>query len=229
MIVFSLILSCCSTENAQKETLNGDPLADGTPTYYVNEKNMNGALLHSTRLTQDGRTVEEYEYSYTYDINGKLTVIRKTDLNSGNYLETYFDRFKTKTQEINFNADGKIKNKREYSKNGCVKKSYIYKNGSETGYVLYDYYSDKQLKNETIYTLDGKTVRTTTYYKNKLLYQIKDYDDGGMIEKITKYAYKGETLAKESLYDGDFNLYRVTDYTKNPPVITEYEKAAESG
>lgn len=229
MIVLSLVLSCCTTENTQKETVNAEPLTDGTATYYENEKDMNGKLLHSTRYTKDGRIVEEYEYSYTYDINGKLTTIRKTDLNSGNYLETYFDRFKTKIGETVFSSDGQIKNKRDFMENGCVKKSYIYKNGAQTGYILYDYYSDKQLKNETVYALDGKTVKMTTYYKNKLLYQIKDYDKSGMIEKIAKYSYKGETLIKESLYDGEFSLYRTTDYSKNPPVVTDYEKTAESG
>ena len=229
VIVLSLILSCCTTEQHHKETLNADPLTDGTPTYYVNEKNMNGALIHSTRLTKDGRTVEEYEYSYIYDINGRLTTVKKTDLDSCNYIEINYDRFKTKTDEISFTSDGKIKNKREFMKNGCVRKSYIYQNGEETGYVLYDYYSDKQLKNKTVYTLDGKNVRITTYYKNKLLYQIKDFDGNGMIEKITKYSYKGETPVKESVYDGNFNLCRTTDYTKNPPVVTNYEKnTAES-
>ena len=92
MIVLSLVLSCCTTENTQKETVNAEPLTDGTATYYENEKDMNGKLLHSTRYTKDGRIVEEYEYSYTYDINGKLTTIRKTDLNSGNHLYKYDSR-----------------------------------------------------------------------------------------------------------------------------------------
>ena len=194
VIVLSLVLSCCTTENTQKETVNAEPLTDGTATYYENEKDMNGKLLHSTRYTKDGRIVEEYEYSYTYDINGKLTTIRKTDLNSGNYIETYFDRFKTKIDETVFNSDGQIKNKREFMENGCVKKSYIYKNGAQTGYILYDYYSDKQLKNETVYALDGKTVKMTTSDPDRfgrMEYSKYEYDTEGRLTKQTDVGFDG--------------------------------------
>ncbi|MCQ2480234.1 MAG: hypothetical protein MJ120_06280 [Clostridia bacterium] len=216
-------MSCCNTENRRKETVKGEPLADGTGTYYINEKNDSELLLHSTRYDENDNVIEEYDFAYSYDLNGRIVGIRKTDCETGKALETVYDRFKTKTEEISYSSDGIITDKKDFMKNGCVKKRHIYNGGNETGYVLYDYYSDNKVKNETEYGMNGRAVKMKTYYKNKLLYQIKDFDSGGMISRIRKYSYKGDILAKESFYDADFNLYQVKDYSKSPPAITYYK------
>lgn len=235
IIALCLVLSCCNTENRRKETVKGEPLTDGTATYYINEKNDSELLLHSTRYDENDKVIEEFEFIYSYDLNGRIVGIRKIDCETGKVLETVYDRFKTKTEEISYNKNGAITDKKDFLKNGCVKKRHIYSGGNETGYVLYDYYSDNQVKNETEYSMNGRAVKMKTYYKNRLLYQIKDFSSSGMISRITKYSYKGDILTKESVFDADFNLYQVTDYSKNPPVITHYkngepvkEKSAES-
>ena len=219
VIIMSFALCCCKTEKTEKIKQKASPLKDGTETYYVNEYDINKNLIHSSRYTSYDRIIEEYEYSYTYDLNGKLFKIIKKDAKNGCYTETIFNKFRNKTEEISYNKNKVILNRKEFMKNGNIKKKVNYKNGSETGYILYDYYSDNQLKNATEYSVDGKAVKITTYYKNKLLYQIKQFNKDGMIEKITKYSYNGDKLTKKSIYDSEFNLVQVTDYTKNPPEI----------
>ena len=226
MIILSFILCCCG-ENLRKETVKGKPLPDGSETYYIIEKNDKDLTVHSTRFDENDEIIEEYEYSYSYDISGKLTVIKKINVRTGSREETVYDKYKNKTEEIFYNSDGIVTGRKEYLKNGNVKKTYIYKNGKETGYTLFDYYTDNQLKSETVYSISGKTVKITTYYKNRQLYQIKDFDKSGMVEKITKYFYKGDNLVKISLYDGEFNLYQSTDFSTDPPKITKYENGTE--
>ncbi|MCQ2470888.1 MAG: hypothetical protein MJ147_02505 [Clostridia bacterium] len=223
IIILCFILSCCNTENTRKETIKGEPLSDGTATYYINEKNDSEQLLHSTRYDENDNVIEEYEFKYSYDLNGRIVGIRKTDVETGKCYETVYDRFKTKTEEITYSSNGVIIDKKDFLKNGCVKKAHIYNGGNETGYIIYDYYTDNQVKNETEYDIGGRAVKMTTYYKNRLLYQIKDFDKEGMICKITKYSYKGDVLIKESLFDADFNLYQVTDFSKSPPNVTRYK------
>lgn len=236
IVILSFLLCCCKTEYIRTEKVKCNPLSDGTGTYIVNEYNNDDLKIHSVRYTENGNEIEEYEYSYFYDINGRICKIKENDLINDCYKETEYDKFKKKTTETVYSDNGSIIEKRDYLSNGNIRKTYMFKDGKETGYILYDYYSDNQLKNETEYSSDGKTVKMITYYKNKVLYQIKEFGKDGMIDKIRKYSYKGDKLVKESLYDSEFNLTKTTDYEKNPPEIIKYkdgkqinERTAENG
>lgn len=147
-----------------------------------------------------------------------------TDVISGEYSETYYNKFKEKTEKLFYYKNEKLYCKYDFFKNGKIKKKYKYSKGIECGYVLYDYYTDNQLKSESEYNKDGKTKSIKTYYKNKLLYQIKEFDETGFVSKIIKYTYKNDTVSKKSVYDGDFNLVQVTDYTKSPTETTKNDK-----
>lgn len=209
----SFVLSCCSEKNTEINRA-GEALSDGTKTYYIDEYDASEHKIHSTRYKENGSKIEEYNYSYSYDINGNLYSVSETDVNTGKSVETIYNKYKQKTFEITYDKEKRVTEQKEFMKNGNIKKKTLFSNGSETGYILYDYYADNQLKNKTEYSVNGKTLKITTYYKNNLLYQIKEFDKNGMVERITKYSYKGDKLYKKSVYDSDYNLSSTIDYSK---------------
>lgn len=215
MIILSLTLCCCKTEKTVKEKVKGVPLSDGSETYYINEIDDSGMKIRSTRYNCKDKIIEEYEYYYLMDLNGKLSKITEKNMKTNSIKETYYNKFKVKTYEISYNTKSEIINKKEFLKNGNIKKSVNYTNEKETGYIVFDYYSDNKIKNETEYSETGIVVRNKTYYKDGTVYQIKEFDGNGMINKIIKYNYKNNKLIKISEYNGDFELISVKDYSKN--------------
>lgn len=223
VIILSFALCCCNREQISKEKLQGEPLEDGTETYYINLLDENDLIIKSSHYDADDNLLDEHTYDYTLDLNGRKIKCVDTDTKTKERIETLFDKFKVKTTEIYYNADGAITDKKEFSANLNVKKSYTYSDGEETGYILYDYYGDNQLKTKTLYSLDGLTVNITTYYKGGLLYQIKEFDKNGLISKITKNTYQGEKLVKKTVFNGDFMPVESWDYKKSPAVHTVYK------
>ncbi len=215
--MLSFLLSCCSVEQTKTVCEDGPALKDGTKTRYVNVLNEYSQIIRSTHLDENNNVLDEYEFEYTYDLNGKTLQCRKTDTKSGEYVETRYDKFKNKTFETYYDSESRITKKVEFALSGAVKRTFLYTDGAETGYIIYDYYSDGQIKNESEYAKSGRTVKITTYYKNKLLYQIKEFGADGFVSKITKYSYKGDKLIKESVFNSDFELTETVDHTVDPP------------
>lgn len=229
VILLSFVLSCCSVSQTKTVREDGAALEDGTKTYYVNILNEYSQVIKSTHLNEDNEVLDEYEYEYTYDINGRTLKSRKLDTLTGEYTETEYDKMKNKTFETYFNKESQPVKRLEYSQSGGIKRTFLYSDGKENGYILYDYYSDGQVKNESEYSQSGIAVKITTYYKNKQLYQIKEFGSDGILKKITKYSYKGDTLTKESVYNGSFELTDVVDYTSDPPQKIHYNEGKPIG
>ncbi len=228
-VFLALILCCCENNNIKKEKVKGENLSDGTETYYINEFNDKNEIIKKTRYSSDKKIIEEYEYSYSYDINGRLISVQEDNKINHQICDTFYDKYKRISEKTVYNSKNKIISHIIYLNNGKIKKEYLYNDGKESGYIIYDYYSDYEIKNINQYSSEGKTVKVTTYYKNKQIYQIKDFNKNGLVCKITKYTYKGDKIVKESVYDSEFNLIKTTDYSKNPPVKTEYDiKKAEN-
>ncbi len=223
VILLSFVLSCCSFEQTKTVREDGAALEDGTKTHYINILNEYGQIIKSTHLNEKNEILDEYEYEYTYDLNGKTLKSRKKDTISGEFTDTEYDKFKNKIFETYFGSDSKPVKKVEFSGSGGVKRTFLYTDGQESGYIIYDYYSDGQIKNESEYSKDGKALKITTYYKNNQLYQIKEFGADGMVSKITKYSYKGDELVKESVYNSEFELTDTVDYSTDPPQRIHYE------
>lgn len=234
--ILSLILSCCNNEMTVQTREAGTKLKDGTETYYiktVNEENgLKTALAH---YTSDGKMLSSFKYDYCFDTNGRVTLCRETDLMSGKYNETQFDKFKNKLSTSYFLSDSTIYDKTEFDEKERVKKRYNYNNGNIKSYTVYEYYNETQIKSECEYSVSGKAMKYMIYYKDGKLSQERQYDSGGMIESIIKHKYKNDKLIYSAVYDSDFKITESWDYSKSPAVHTLYKdgepvtSASESG
>ena len=79
VILLSFVLSCCSVSQTKTVREDGAALEDGTKTYYVNILNEYSQVIKSTHLNEDNEVLDEYEYKYTYDINGRTLKSIKLD------------------------------------------------------------------------------------------------------------------------------------------------------
>lgn len=223
VIILMLILNCCSADQTKTVRENAQPLSDGTKTYYVKILNEYAQIIKCSHYDENDKLLNEYEFEYTYDLNGKTIKRKKTNTLTGETTLTEYDKMKNITFETYYDRNSVIIRKNEFSQSGSVKRTFLYKNGEESGYIIYDYYSDGQIKNESEYSENGRSVRITTYYKNRQLYQIKEFGSDGMISKITKYSYKGDTVIKKSVYNSEFELTDTYDYTKDPAEHIAYK------
>ena len=124
--------------------------------------------------------------------------------------------------------------RREYSPEGKIERSYIFKNGKIIGEGIItekgekdgqwkEYYEDGNLKAEGSYNKDIKTGNWNFYHKNRTLEQEGSYTDKGKKEGIWKWYYDtGRLLREENFYNGLADGL-MTEYDEKGEIITQGE------
>jgi antitoxin component YwqK of YwqJK toxin-antitoxin module len=190
-------------------------------------------------------------YYKEYDIDGKLLFAYKfVDGEKQEYVAE-LTKLDIKTE---YYPDGKLKIKatykddkpegvwREYSEEGEVEKSYIYKYGIVIGEGIIteegekvglwkEYYDDGLLKGEGYYDHDKRVGPWTYYHRNGEIEQTGSYDDLGLPEGEWRWYYSSGILQrKESFTDGLADgLMSEYDRLGNIVIEGNYWKGLEDG
>ncbi len=123
---------------------------------------------------------------------------------------------------------------REYSEEGEVEKSYVYKNGVVIGEGIItekgekngewkEYYNDGQIKAEGKYDHDAKIEEWKFYHKNGKTEQIGSYTKEGKLTGIWKWYYSSGLLLREESFYEDKPDGVLTEYDELSNIITQGE------
>ncbi|MCD4746537.1 MAG: hypothetical protein K8R58_09570, partial [Bacteroidales bacterium] len=124
--------------------------------------------------------------------------------------------------------------RREYSQEGDIVKSYVFKNGDIVGDGIIDeegirdghweeFYIDGTLKSEGLYNKGKRSGEWKFYHKNGKLEQIGKYNEEGKCDGIWEWYYDSENLLREESYYNGLEDGYMTEYSEEGEIIAEGE------
>lgn len=191
---------------------------------YYKEYDPEGNLLHAYKFV-DGIKQEFVEELTKLDIRTE-----------------YFPDGKVKVKAT-YNKDNKPEGVwREYTEEGEIEKSYIYKNGVVIGEGIIteqgemngpwkEYYINRVLKGEGLYDHDVKVGPWIFYHRNGETEQTGIYDSLGRLEGSWKWYYSSGILQRKENYKTGLAEGLMTEYDKLGKIITkgEFWRGMEDG